>query len=47
VPDTHIAEILGEQGVTLESIARSLVEAANEGGGPDNITALILQIDAA
>jgi protein phosphatase len=47
VPDTHIAEILGGQGVTLESIARSLVEAANEGGGPDNITALILQIDAA
>jgi protein phosphatase len=47
VPDTHIAEILGEQGVPLESIARNLVEAANEGGGPDNITALILQIDAA
>jgi len=46
VPDSHIAEILGEQGVSLESIARSLVEAANEGGGPDNITALILQIDA-
>jgi len=47
VPDTHIAEILGEPGVPLESIARNLVEAANEGGGPDNITALILQIDAA
>jgi PPM family protein phosphatase len=47
VPDHHIAEILGGQGVPLESIARSLIEAANEGGGPDNITALILQIDAA
>ena len=47
VPDSAIADILGEQGVPLESIARSLVEAANEGGGPDNITALILQIDAA
>lgn len=47
VPDSQIAEILGEPGVPLESIARSLVEAANEGGGPDNITALILQIDAA
>ena len=47
VPDARIAEILGKPGVTLESIARSLVEAANEGGGPDNITALILQIDAA
>jgi len=47
VADSHIAEILGDQGVPLESIARSLVAAANEGGGPDNITALILQIDAA
>jgi len=47
VPDNRIAEILGEPGVALESIARNLVEAANEGGGPDNITALILQIDAA
>jgi len=47
VADSHIAEILGGQGVPLESIARSLVAAANEGGGPDNITALILQIDAA
>jgi PPM family protein phosphatase len=47
VPDSRIAEILGEQGVSLESIAHNLIEAANEGGGPDNITALILQIDAA
>lgn len=47
VSDARIAEILGEPGVTLESITRSLVEAANDGGGPDNITALILQIDAA
>lgn len=47
VPDARIAEILGKPGVTLESITRSLVEAANDGGGPDNITALILQIDAA
>jgi protein phosphatase len=47
VPDNRIAEILGEQGVALDFVARNLVEAANEGGGPDNITALILQIDAA
>ena len=46
VPDNRIAEILGEPGVPLESITRSLVESANDGGGPDNITALILQIDA-
>lgn len=47
VPDNRIAEILGQKSVPLESIAQSLVEAANDGGGPDNITALILQIDAA
>ncbi len=46
VPDSHIAEILSQTGVALEEIARGLVEAANDGGGPDNITALILQIDA-
>ena len=28
------------------TICRSLVEAANEGGGPDNITTLVLEIDA-
>jgi len=46
VPDRQIAEILSQTGVALEEIARGLVEAANDGGGPDNITALILQIDA-
>ncbi len=47
VPDTRIADLLSQKDMPLEAIARSLVEAANEGGGPDNITALVLQIDAA
>ena len=47
VPDTRIADLLSQKDMSLEAIARSLVEAANEGGGPDNITALVLQIDAA
>ena len=47
VPDTRIAHLLSQKDMPLEAIARSLVEAANEGGGPDNITALILQIDVA
>ena len=46
VPDSRIAELLGRVDVPLDAICRSLVAAANEGGGPDNITALILQIDA-
>jgi len=46
VPDNRIAEILSQKDKTLDAIAHDLIEAANEGGGPDNITALILQIDA-
>jgi len=46
VPDTRIAELLGDMKASLDSIARALVAAANDAGGPDNITALILQIDA-
>ena len=46
VGDDLIAEILGRQGVALEVICRTLVEAANDHGGPDNITALVLAIDA-
>ena len=45
VPDTRIAQLLGQQNVGLEDICRGLIAAANEAGGPDNITALILQID--
>jgi serine/threonine protein phosphatase PrpC len=46
VPDERISEILSRRGVPLDEICRSLVEAANEGGGPDNITTLVLEIDA-
>jgi len=46
VPDSRIAELLGQVDASLDAICRSLVAAANAAGGPDNITALILQIDA-
>jgi serine/threonine protein phosphatase PrpC len=46
VADDRIAEFLGQDGVSLETICRGLVDAANKAGGPDNITALVLQIDA-
>ncbi len=45
VPDERILEILSQRGVPLDEICRKLVEAANEGGGPDNITTLVLEID--
>lgn len=47
VSDHQIAEILGDRSLTLEEICHRLVDAANAGGGPDNITALVLQCDAA
>lgn len=46
VSDDSIAAIIGDRRATLEEVCRRLVEAANGGGGPDNITALILQADA-
>jgi PPM family protein phosphatase len=46
VPDARIAELLGQSGLALDAISQSLVGAANDAGGPDNITALVLQIDA-
>jgi serine/threonine protein phosphatase PrpC len=45
LPDSRLAELLGQTGVPLDAICRGLVQAANEAGGPDNITTLILQID--
>ena len=41
-----MAEIVGSSGDTLERICERLVAAANAGGGPDNITVLVIQIDA-
>ena len=46
VPDDRITELLADSKASLDDIAEELVAAANAAGGPDNITALILQIDA-
>ena len=46
VADEEIASILGDRSVPLEDVCRRLVEAANAAGGPDNITALVLEVDA-
>lgn len=45
VADERIAAILGQAGVPLDRICRSLVDAANQAGGPDNITALVIEFD--
>ena len=40
-----IAQILAEE-APLDTICERLIAAANQGGGPDNITVLVLQVDA-
>jgi protein phosphatase len=47
VQDNQIAAALAERGYGLEEVCRRLIAAANEHGGPDNITTLVLQVDAA
>jgi len=43
VPHERIAEILAS-GDGLEAICDRLIAAANDGGGPDNITVLVLEV---
>jgi protein phosphatase len=46
VENRVIAEILGDAKLSLEQVCERLIEAANAAGGPDNITTLVLQVDA-
>jgi serine/threonine protein phosphatase PrpC len=46
VTDNQIGAIMDDRESALEGICGRLIDAANAGGGPDNITALIIQIDA-
>lgn len=45
VSDDRVADILAARDADLDAVCTRLVDAANSGGGPDNITTLILQID--
>ncbi len=45
VTDPQIAEILGDTQLSLQDICTTLITAANAGGGPDNITALVLEVN--
>ena len=46
VSDTQIADILADRSATLDGLCQRLIAAANNAGGPDNITTLVLQVDA-
>ena len=45
VADAQIAEILADRTRSLEEVCRRLIDAANAAGGPDNITAVVLEVD--
>ena len=45
LPDDKIEAMLGRDD-TLDAVCAELVRGANDGGGPDNVTALIVDVDA-
>jgi protein phosphatase len=47
VADSQIAEILGDRQKSLQDICSTLIDTANAGGGPDNITALVIEVGPA
>ena len=46
VSDDQIAAILADRNIPLEQVCQRLIDAANAAGGPDNITTLVLEVDA-
>ena len=46
VTDEQIARLMGDRGMSLDQVCQRLIEAANTAGGPDNITALVLEVNA-
>lgn len=45
LPDAEIERLLADYGGNLEEAARQLVAAANEGGGPDNISVILARVE--
>jgi protein phosphatase len=46
VTDPQITAIVSDRSVPLDRVCERLIQAANDAGGPDNITAVVLQVDA-
>ena len=46
LPDDRILAVLAEHGDDLDHAAHALVDAANDGGGPDNITVALVRAEA-
>lgn len=46
IPHEAIAGILGDLTLELPAVCDRLIDAANAAGGPDNITAVVLEVDA-
>jgi protein phosphatase len=43
--DDQISDVLGRDG-DLNALCQALIQGANDGGGPDNVTAVVLEVDA-
>ena len=43
--DDQISEVLRRE-TDLDSLCHALIQGANDGGGPDNVTAVVLEVDA-
>ena len=43
--DDQISEVL-QRKTDLERLCHALIQGANDGGGPDNVTAVVLEVDA-
>jgi len=46
VTDEQIAAVMADRSTPLDQLCQRLIEAANTAGGPDNITALLLEVNA-
>ena len=45
VPDAQITQIISDKALALADVCRRLIDAANSAGGPDNITAVVVEVD--
>lgn len=43
--DAEISEVLGRE-AALDDLCHTLIRAVNDGGGPDNVTTVVLKVDA-